>query len=673
MSDNESDESDMECPLCVETLDASDRNFLPCPCGYRVCMWCWHNIRENLNGLCPACRSPYNADPHAFSIVDQQDVLRKQRERRLKEKAERRSSLGLLPSSGGSARGVSSSSTSTAVSLADRRHLHNYRVIQRNLVYVIGIPVSASTEEILRRPEYFGQYGKIGKIVVHGNRSLSHSTVSVYITFSYKEDAKAAIQVLDGFWIDGHHLRASFGTTKYCNNFIRGVSCNNPECVYLHDIGEDEDRFTKEEIQAGHSKLTPIPGSDQTIVTGNGGPSGTGKRPVGETVLPVPIFIQDIIHSNSSSSGTSGGRGGAAAAAGSSTSSSSSFSKPLMSSWHADDNGAEAAETTTYINSPPSPERPGAYMSAEALAASGHHQHHPPLLSLPPPSASLGNTTTSALSNNGSMTSVGDMKSAAAPTSLTNQGYKALQTSAAGAGDVAPFPSEAKPSNMQQVSSAKVSAGASAPSQAAPESELVQSLRHRYNEGRSEALRRRSLAASFNGLGSCAVFPVPVSSLAISIWNDILNESTADLTINPYSTLELTSFSELLELTLPPVDAGNILAKGMHPYRGSRTMANQKLGSTMMFMNGGSNTRQSSNSSGASYPPQHLASPSSYRSNSTSNASPSMSKMVGAGAGLGNKQQLDVFQQVFPSVKVHRSTPNTPSSVGTSSAASFMN
>ena len=49
--------------------------------------------------------------------------------------------------------------------------------------------------------------------------------------------------------IDGHHLRASYGTTKYCNNFIRGVSCSNPDCVYLHELGDDEDRFTKEEIQ----------------------------------------------------------------------------------------------------------------------------------------------------------------------------------------------------------------------------------------------------------------------------------------------------------------------------------------------------------------------------------------------------------------------------------------
>jgi len=40
--------------------------------------------------------------------------------------------------------------------------------------------------------------------------------------------------------------------------------------------------------------LSPTPGKDQIIVTGCGGPSGTGKRPAGETILPPPVFLQDI-------------------------------------------------------------------------------------------------------------------------------------------------------------------------------------------------------------------------------------------------------------------------------------------------------------------------------------------------------------------------------------------
>jgi hypothetical protein len=46
------------------------------------------------------------------------------------------------------------------------------------------------------------------------NAAQAGGSVSAYVTFSYKDDAKAAIQALDGFWFDSHLLRASFGTTK---------------------------------------------------------------------------------------------------------------------------------------------------------------------------------------------------------------------------------------------------------------------------------------------------------------------------------------------------------------------------------------------------------------------------------------------------------------------------
>jgi hypothetical protein len=32
-------------------------------------------------------------------------------------------------------------------------------------------------------------------------------------------------------------VKACFGTTKYCNAFLKGLPCNNPECLYLHDLG----------------------------------------------------------------------------------------------------------------------------------------------------------------------------------------------------------------------------------------------------------------------------------------------------------------------------------------------------------------------------------------------------------------------------------------------------
>jgi CCR4-NOT transcription complex subunit 4 len=69
-----------------------------------------------------------------------------------------------------------------------------------------------------------------------------------------QEDAWSAIKAVDGFWLEGRHVRASFGTTKYCNSFLRGLPCNNGDCLYLHELGDERDRFTKEEIQV----LSPL-------------------------------------------------------------------------------------------------------------------------------------------------------------------------------------------------------------------------------------------------------------------------------------------------------------------------------------------------------------------------------------------------------------------------------
>lgn len=54
----------------------------------------------------------------------------------------------------------------------DRSTLRNVRVVQRNLVYVIGLPPAIALEETLKKPEYFGQYGRIVK--VHDNLPNMH-------------------------------------------------------------------------------------------------------------------------------------------------------------------------------------------------------------------------------------------------------------------------------------------------------------------------------------------------------------------------------------------------------------------------------------------------------------------------------------------------------------------
>jgi CCR4-NOT transcription complex subunit 4 len=109
-----SDDGDHTCPLCAEEMDITDQQLKPCKCGYdvcisiillsdqstvclgcclcsshnnyelkhltaiysiflvyvptlQICVWCWHHIidmaeKEETEGRCPACRTPYDKD-----------------------------------------------------------------------------------------------------------------------------------------------------------------------------------------------------------------------------------------------------------------------------------------------------------------------------------------------------------------------------------------------------------------------------------------------------------------------------------------------------------------------------------------------------------------------------------------------------------------------------------
>lgn len=105
----------------------------------------------------------------------------------------------------------------------------------------------------LRSHEYFGQYGKISKIVIvkrtpAGGRA---PIIGLYITFHRREDAARCIAAVDGAPSPSggnEVMRGSYGTTKYCMSFLRGVSCQDHSCMNLHEWGDESDCFTKEDL-----------------------------------------------------------------------------------------------------------------------------------------------------------------------------------------------------------------------------------------------------------------------------------------------------------------------------------------------------------------------------------------------------------------------------------------
>ncbi|KAG0502577.1 hypothetical protein HPP92_002649 [Vanilla planifolia] len=48
------------CPICVEDFDLTDSRFLPCSCGFRICLFCHKKILEEGDGRCPGCRKVYD-------------------------------------------------------------------------------------------------------------------------------------------------------------------------------------------------------------------------------------------------------------------------------------------------------------------------------------------------------------------------------------------------------------------------------------------------------------------------------------------------------------------------------------------------------------------------------------------------------------------------------------
>ncbi|KAK7404659.1 hypothetical protein VNO78_05614 [Psophocarpus tetragonolobus] len=281
-----SDEGERTCPLCAEEMDLTDQQLKPCKCGYEICVWCWHHImdmaeKDDSEGRCPACRSPYDKEKivgmaaNCERLVNEINMGKKVKT----QKAKPKSSDG-------------------------RKQLSSVRVIQRNLVYIVGLPLNLADEDLLQRREYFGQYGKVLKVSMSRTaagviQQFPNDTCSVYITYSKEEEAIRCIQNVHGFVLEGRPLRACFGTTKYCHAWLRNVPCSNPDCLYLHEIGSQEDSFTKDEIISAYtrSRVQQITGVTNNMQRRSG------------NVLPTPLddnmnnsSAQPIVKNTSSNS-----------------------------------------------------------------------------------------------------------------------------------------------------------------------------------------------------------------------------------------------------------------------------------------------------------------------------------------------------------------------------------
>jgi len=286
------EEEELLCPLCMEEIDIADRNFKPCSCGYQICRFCWNHILEEMNGLCPACRRPYSKETVEFTPIPQEELQSIKAKKRAKERERREQEQNA------------------------RKHLSNVRVVQKNLVYVIGMPPKLATEETIRQHNYFGKYGKITKVVInkktHNTPQGTSTNISIYITYAKKEDATKAIIAVDGTSCEGRTIKASYGTTKYCTNYLKGQQCQNPNCMYLHEPGEEADSYSKEKdetlnqgkhnLQKELSSSKSFPYKEKTYKVVNSSSFNKDDNKEEGSALPVTASWAKLTKSSSSNS-----------------------------------------------------------------------------------------------------------------------------------------------------------------------------------------------------------------------------------------------------------------------------------------------------------------------------------------------------------------------------------
>ena len=115
----------------------------------QICRFCWNKIRTEGNGNCPACRSAYSENPADFKPLTAEEMAKIKAEKRQKDQAKKQK--------------ISE----------NRKHLANVRVVQKNLVFVVGLSPRLADAEVLKKPEYFGKFGKMHKVAINLNTAYA--------------------------------------------------------------------------------------------------------------------------------------------------------------------------------------------------------------------------------------------------------------------------------------------------------------------------------------------------------------------------------------------------------------------------------------------------------------------------------------------------------------------
>lgn len=285
------------CPLCLEELDATDRAVKACQCGYQVCLLCLHTIREQLNQRCPACRTPYEEQNFKIGDVDPEEAAKEVKERRTaKKERERREKLKEIERE-----------RERALLLSQQKaksNLQHVRILQRNLVYIIGLSLSLAREEVIRRNDMFGKFGRMLRVLVNRSHPFHADapggpSISAYVQYHRDIDAGSAVRAMNNAVLDGREIRCAIATSKYCEAFVAGAQnsditttafyhCGNTNCLYYHTTAQSDNILTREEVLA--RQLGPPPPSHLflPVIPRRSGPPSASRGTNSHPTTPQP-------------------------------------------------------------------------------------------------------------------------------------------------------------------------------------------------------------------------------------------------------------------------------------------------------------------------------------------------------------------------------------------------
>jgi len=128
--------------------------------------------------------------------------------------------------------------------------LKEIRIRQKNIVYVVGLPVSLCNAKLLKSSKWFGKYGTISRICFNTSpKCVKANSIPTFVTYTNEEDAWQAIEKMNLYCLsDGTRLKTNYGRTKYCPAFCESKQCRNAKCKYLHEWADFDDIITEQEI-----------------------------------------------------------------------------------------------------------------------------------------------------------------------------------------------------------------------------------------------------------------------------------------------------------------------------------------------------------------------------------------------------------------------------------------